>query len=80
MAQDIDVKTQDNTDEVDDASERARQSTPSATPPPPSQPSQGRQSAQNIILQKAQRGEPLTPKEQQILDLLQKKQAQSINP
>ncbi len=80
LAQDIDVKTQDNTDEVDDASERARQSTPSATPPPPSQPSQGRQSAQNIILQKAQRGELLTPKEQQILDLLQKKQAQSINP
>ncbi len=74
------ITTPPDGDEVDDASERARQSTPSATPPPPSQPSQGRQSAQNIILQKAQRGEPLTPKEQQILDLLQKKQAQSINP
>ena len=74
------ITTPPDEDEVDDASERARQSTPSATPPPPSQPSQGSQSAQNIILQKAQRGELLTPKEQQILDLLQKKQAQSINP
>lgn len=74
------ITTPSDEGEVDDASERSLQSTPSATPPPSSQPNQGTQSARNRILQKAQNGEPLTPKEQQILDLLQKKQAQSINP
>jgi hypothetical protein len=74
------IMTPSDEDDVDDASKRALQSTPSAASPPSSQPNQGRQSAQNIILQKAQNGEPLTPKEQQIFDLLQKQQAQKINP
>ena len=65
---------------IGDASERALQSTPSATPLAPDQPSQATQSARNMILLKAQNGEPLTPKEQRIVDLLQKKQAQGINP
>ena len=80
LAQDIDVKTQDNTDEVDDASERARQSTPSATPPPPNQLSPSRQSALDKILQKAQNGEPLTAGEQKALDLMKTIEAQKANP
>ncbi len=67
-------------DEKGNASKRALQSTPSATPSAPSQANQGTQAVQRIILQKAQNGQLLTPKEQRVLDLLQKREAQKINP
>ena len=74
------IKTVPDDNSIDNTSKRALQSTPSATPFAPGQPSQATQSTRNMILQKAQNGEPLTPKEQRIVDLLQKKQAQGINP
>ena len=74
------IKTVPDDNSIDNASKRALQSTPSAAPLAPGQPSQGTQTARDMILQKAQNGEPLTPKEQRIVDLLQKKQAQGINP
>lgn len=77
------ITTPPDTNQNQGASNRRMNATPSTQLPQPAQqpaPSPSSQNAIQTVLDKAASGEPLTPKEQQLLDLLRRRDLQNRPP